>query len=99
MKNVYVDYNYQGDEQEWQQTIVDFINAVEADERLKGEFHYQVFKLPEGRRVHIGRWSSDEVLKTLQSQDFFKQFAGKIKALAGDTLKNELGHEAFSTGE
>ncbi|QDG76300.1 hypothetical protein [Labrenzia sp. PHM005] len=97
MKNVLVEYTYTGNEETWQQLIADFLNAIEADNRLKGHFHYQVFIMPEGRRVHIGRWDSEETLKALQSQPFFKTFAQGIQALASD-FKSGFGNEVFSTG-
>jgi quinol monooxygenase YgiN len=98
MKNVMVEYTYTGDEQAWQQLIADFLNAVEADDRLKRRFHYQVFSMPEGRKVHIGRWDSEETLKALQSQPFFKTFAQGVQGLAGDDFKSAFGNEVFSTG-
>jgi quinol monooxygenase YgiN len=98
MKNVMVEYTYTGDEQAWQQLIADFLNAVEADTRLKGHFHYQVFSMPEGRKVHIGRWDSEETLKALQSQVFFTTFAQGVKGFAGESLKSGFGNEVFSTG-
>ncbi|MES0879851.1 hypothetical protein [Roseibium sp. SCP14] len=99
MRNVLVEYVYTGNEEPWQQLIADFLNAVEADARLAGRFHYQVFSMPEGRKVHIGRWDTDETLKTLQSQAFFKTFAEGIKGFAGDSLKSGFGNEVFSTGQ
>jgi len=98
MRNVMVEYQYTGDEQVWQQLISDFLNAVEADEVLRGEFHYQVFSYEGGQRLHIGRWSSDEVLKHLQSQPFFGTFAKGVQAMAGDSFSSRFGHELFSTG-
>ena len=98
MRNVLVEYTYAGDEQAWQQLITDFINAIEADSELNGNFHYQVFSMPENRKVHIGRWSSEEVLKHLQAQSFFKTFAQGIQGLAGEDFVSSFGHEVFSTG-
>lgn len=97
MNNVLVEYHYNGEEDVWQQLIADFINAIEADPKLNGQFHYQVFSLPEGRKVHIGRWQTEETLKALQSQEFFKTFSQGIKTLGGDSLSSQFGVESFST--
>lgn len=99
MKNVMVEYIYQGDENKWQQIVVDFINSVEGNEHLSGKFHYQIFTMPEGRRVHIGRWDSEETLQVLKNQPFFGEFAKAIQQLAGDSFKSQTGFEAFSTND
>ena len=90
MNGIVITYQYSGDEAEWEAVTQAFVDAVEADTELGGGFMYIVSKSRESdTRTHIGRWTSQEVLELMQSRDYFKNFAAKLKAMAGDTLKPE----------
>lgn len=98
MQSIHIDYQFTGDQTQWQETIDGFIAAINDDPRLKDRFHYQVFSLGEdGRKIHIGRWDAQETLDHLQSQPFFKTFASAVKGFAGDTLKPTRGEQVTST--
>jgi len=98
VESIHIDYQFNGDETEWQNAIDEFVEKIDSDERLYGRFHYQVLKLGgDGRRVHIGRWDKQETLEHLQSQAFFKDFAGKIKAFAGESLSPSRGVQLAAT--
>jgi len=87
MTGILIQYQYSGDEADWQAAVDAFIAGINGDARLKGRFHYEVTVQGDGTgRAHIGHWDSDETLGHLQEQDFFKVFAGQIKEFAGDTL-------------
>ena len=87
MEGIIIKYEYNGDEAAWNSAVNDFLGAINNDSKLKGKFNYMVFKAKEGGfRTHVGRWDSEETLSHLQSQDFFKQFSGKIKEMAGESL-------------
>ena len=89
MQGIIVRYRFDGDQTEWQGAIDDFIAAIAADGAVKGRFHYTVAVSTDGvGRTHMGRWDSDETLKTVQSRDYFKRFADALQRLAGDTLES-----------
>ena len=84
MFGIVIEYDYAGDENEWRNAVDTFIGHIDADNRLKGRFSYQVNVRNDGAgRVHIGQWDEEETLKHLQSQAFFTEFAGKVKGFAG----------------
>lgn len=88
MHGITILYEYSGAEDEWRAVIDKFIAAVNSDEAIAGKFHYQVNKAKEGDgRIHWGWWDAPETVKTLQSRDYFKEFAAKLKAMAGDSLR------------
>ncbi|MCP4384234.1 MAG: hypothetical protein GY798_22965 [Hyphomicrobiales bacterium] len=88
MEGIIVRYRYDGDDAPWRSTINRFIDAINADEAVKGRFRYSVTIAKDGvGRTHIGRWDSDETLKTVQSRDYFKQFSEAVQEFAGDTLE------------
>ena len=88
MFGIVVEYDFSGDESEWREAIDDFIGHINADDRLRGRFSYQVnIRNDGGGRVHIGQWDEEETLAHLQSQPFFAEFAGKVKIFAGGAPK------------
>lgn len=88
MNGIVIEYDYDGDEAAWDAAVESFIGNITADPALKGKFTYEVTVLGEGpTRLHIGHWDSPETLTYLQSQDFFKEFAGKVGAFAGGAPK------------
>ncbi|MDP7668847.1 MAG: hypothetical protein QF738_12415 [Rhodospirillales bacterium] len=88
MFGIVVEYDFSGDESEWRDAIDDFIGHINADDRLRGRFSYQVnIRNDGGGRVHIGQWDEEETLTYLQSQTFFSEFAGKVRNFAGGAPK------------
>lgn len=84
MNGIVVEYDFSGDEDQWREAIDEFISQINADEKLKGRFSYQVnIRGDGGGRIHIGQWDEEETLAYLQSQPFFAEFAGKIQEFAG----------------
>ena len=87
MQGILIQYSYDGDEAIWQQAVDGFLANIAADSRLKDCFNYRVFQKNEDcTRVHLGTWDNEDTLGHLQSQPFFKEFAGTLKGMAGDSL-------------
>ena len=100
MQGLIIEYNYDGPEEPWRQAIESFLENIKADGQLTGKFSYQVMsekKSPE-KKVHIPKWQDEETLKHLQSQPWFKDFAGKVQGFAGDSLKTRPIKGEFSIG-
>ncbi len=88
MDGILIQYELNGDVQAWRHAVDAFIDNVQADDRLRGRFSYQVKQVGDGaERIHIGTWDSAETLAHLQAQEFFKIFAGQVQGFAGDSLK------------
>ena len=52
---IVIEYDYSGDEAEWQQAIDTFTGKIDADQRLQVRFSYQVNVRNDGSgRVHVG---------------------------------------------
>ncbi len=84
MDGILIQYNYDGEEAPWLAAVEAFIAAVDGDPALAGKFSYRVNVASDGvGRVHVGQWDSEETLAHLQSQEFFKTFAGKIGEFSG----------------
>ncbi len=87
MHGITILYEYSGDEEKWRATIDEFIAALDADKEIAGKFHYRVNKAKQGdKRIHWGWWDVPETVATMQSRDYFKTFAAKLKSMAGDSL-------------
>ena len=87
MEGILIRYAYAGDEEVWEQTIRRFLDNVNADDRLRGRFHYTVSRVEEGPgRVRVGRWDSDATLEHLKAQPFFAEFGAAVKGFGNDTL-------------
>lgn len=98
MHGISIRYEYQGDEARWEAAVAGFVNAVKGDADVSGRFHYRVSKGADGKtRVHWGWWDTPDTVKALQSKDYFKAFAGEIKAMAGATLSPVSLTEHLST--
>jgi hypothetical protein len=88
MDGIIIRYSYDGDEADWQRVIDAFLAAIATDPDVQGRFRYVVTVGTDGvTRTHIGRWDSEETLKTLQARDYFGTFSQAIKGFAGDTLQ------------
>ncbi len=89
MFGIVIDYNFSGDEAAWREAIDTFLGHIDADDRLKGRFSYQVNTCKEGPgRIHIGNWDDETTLKHMQSQPYFPEFATKLKGFANGSLKS-----------
>jgi len=87
MHGIDIQYEFDGDEAEWNEAVTAFVQAIDADADIAGRFTYRVTKAKEGnKRIHWGQWDQPETVQTLQSRDYFKTFAGKLQELAGGTL-------------
>jgi hypothetical protein len=88
MDGIIIRYSYDGDEADWQRVIDAFLAAIATDPDVQGRFRYVVTVGTDGvTRTHIGRWDSEETLKTLQTRDYFATSSQAIKGFAGDTLE------------
>ncbi len=88
MDGLLIEYEYEGDEAAWGETIQAFLRAIAADARAAGRFRYQVFVKADGKsRTHVPSWDSPETLAHIQAQDYFKTFAAAVQKAAGGTLK------------
>jgi hypothetical protein len=89
MFGIVIEYDYLGDEAEWQTAVETFIGRIDADDRLRGRFSYLVNVRNDGAgRIHIGRWDDEETLGHLQSQPFFAEFAAKVAEFSGGKPKS-----------
>lgn len=84
MRSITIRYRYDGPEEKWREVIGDFIAALDADPDVSDKFDYQVSVADDGvSRIHWGRWDSQDTLRKMQSSDYFKTFAERLKELAG----------------
>ena len=87
MYGIVIQYDFSGNETEWQEAVDAFVDSIDGDPRLQGRFSYQVnVRADGGGRIHIGQWDEPETLAHLQQQDFFKTFASKVQDFGGDSL-------------
>ncbi|MVO17672.1 putative quinol monooxygenase [Parasedimentitalea huanghaiensis] len=93
MRGITITYKYSGEEDAWQAAMNDFIDAINNDPAAVGKFNYQVAVADDKEtRFHWGRWDSAETLAHVQSQGYFKTFAGKVSEFAGGT-PSATGHD------
>ncbi|MAF48985.1 MAG: hypothetical protein QF393_03420 [Rhodospirillales bacterium] len=84
MFGIVIEYDFSGDEAEWQEAIDTFTGQIDADDRLRGRFSYQCNVSNDGGgRIHIGHWDQEETLKHLQGQPYFADFSEKVKKFSG----------------
>ena len=89
MGGIIVRYRYSGDEAAWQAVMDNFTSAVRADDAVRGRFRYVVTVAADGvARTHVGRWDSEEILKAVQSRDYFRQFTLAVQGFAGGQLES-----------
>ena len=100
MYGILIQYDYDGDEDDWLTACEAFVTGVNSDPALQGKFSYRVHKAIDGNaRVHVGKWDSPETLAHLQAQDFFKAFAAKVGEFAGgDQTATRLQVAVETTG-
>ncbi len=93
MRGITITYSYSGDEAAWTRATSDFIDAIDSDPAVAGKFTYQVAVADDGEtRIHWGRWDNAETLAHVQSQDYFKTFAAKVRDFAGGA-PTAIGHD------
>ena len=98
MRTITIRYDYDGPEGKWRETVGDFIAAVDADDSLAGKFQYQVSVADDGKsRIHWGRWDTPETLRKMQSSDYFKLFAERLKELVGGPPDTQATNVSFKT--
>ena len=96
MRSITIRYEYDGAEDIWETLINTFVNALNADPAINMQFKYQVAIADDGKtRIHWGLWDSEETLKAMQSQDYFKTFATGLRDLIGGP-PDALGADVFS---
>lgn len=87
MRSITITYEYSGDESIWRAAVDAFISALDADAAISAKFSYQVSVADNGStRIHWGRWDNADTLAHMQSQAYFKTFAGKLRELSAGTL-------------
>jgi hypothetical protein len=87
MHGVELQYEFSGDENEWNAAVATFVQEIDEDPDIAGRFTYRVTKAKDSnKRIHWGQWDVPETLQTLQSRDYFKAFALKLQQLYGGTL-------------
>ncbi len=98
MYGIVIEYELSGDEAAWRRAVDTFLKNIDGDPALQGKFSYEVNTSNDsGGRVHIGHWDSEETLAHLQSQPFFKEFAGALQDFAGGNLKaTKIGRVAMT---
>ena len=93
MRGITITYKYSGDEETWQAAMTDFIEAINNDPAIASKFTYQVAVADDKEtRFHWGRWDSAETLAHVQSQEYFKIFAGKVRGFANGA-PSATGHD------
>lgn len=98
MRSITIRYRYDGPEDPWRETIAAFIAALDSDPEVTGRFTYQVAVADDGvGRIHWGRWDTKETLATMQSRDYFKTFAAKVKEFAGGQPESVAAEVGFKT--
>ena len=98
MYGIVIEYELSGDEAAWRQAVDTFLKNIDGDPVLQGKFSYEVNSSNDsGGRIHIGHWDREETLAHLQSQPFFKEFAGALQGFAGGSLKaTKIGRVAMT---
>src|SRR5690606_1792627 len=96
-RGITISYKYSGPEETWLAAVDEFIQALDGDPEVSGKFNYQVAVADDQvTRIHWGRWDSEVTLDTVQSRDYFKQFARRILDLAGGQPQN-VGAQMLSS--
>ena len=84
MRSITISYKFGGPEGEWRKMVGDFIAAIDGDPEVAGKITYQVATADDREtRIHWGRWDNQDTLRTMQSRDYFKTFAERLRELTG----------------
>ena len=99
MRTITIWYKYHGPEENWRKVVGDFIAAIDGDPEIAGKLTYQVTIADDGEtRIHWGRWDSQETLRVMQSRDYFKAFAQRVKEFAGGQPNSMSSDVVLKTG-
>jgi hypothetical protein len=85
MKHFMIRYQFaNGTTAQWHQEIERFISALNNDSELKGKIIYRVMKNRDDTSYyHLAAAADEQVIKTLQQRDFFKNYTEKTRQVAG----------------
>jgi hypothetical protein len=84
MKHSMIKYQFaNGTPEAWHREVEKFIAALDNDPELKGKITYRCMKnRDDSSYYHLASAVDDQVIKTLQSRDFFKQYTAKTRQVA-----------------
>jgi hypothetical protein len=84
MKYSMIKYQFaNGTSEDWHREIQRFIAALDTDPELKGRISYRCMKnRDDSSYVHLAAAADDQVVKVLQSRDFFKAYQAKTREVA-----------------
>ncbi len=89
MRSITMRYEYSGPEDEWRAVVGAFIETIDADADVAGKLTCQVAVADDGKsRIHLGRWSSQETLRTMQLREYFARFSDGLRRLIGGQPSN-----------
>ncbi len=88
MKQFLITYHFtNGTKEEWHEAISEFIRNVENDPDLKGKISYHVMKSAKSDEYfHLASPKDEEVVKILETRDYFKRYQEKTKLVSGGTV-------------
>ena len=93
-----VQYEFSGNEAEWDAAVATFVQEIDADPDVSGRFTYRVTRVKDGsKRIHWGQWDVPETIQLLQSRDYFRMFTAKLQELHGGKLEPTLVSILHST--
>jgi hypothetical protein len=84
MKYNMIKYQFaNGTPEDWHREVARFIAAIDGDPDLKGKMSYRVMKnRDDSSYFHLAAVADDQVVKTLQSREFFKAYQAKTRNVA-----------------
>jgi len=89
MKQFLIKYRFKsGSEDQWHQDIARFIVALDDDPVLQGKISYRCMKHRGGSDYfHLATVVDEEVVKTLQSREFFTRYTNLTKSAGGGEVE------------
>lgn len=100
MAGILIQYTYTGDEAAWEAAVDAFVSGIQNDAEVRDGFSYVVTRQgDEGKRIHMGRWQDEDVLKLMQSRDYFSAFAGFLREHSNGTLTSQRLETVAGTRE
>jgi hypothetical protein len=88
MKRFLITYTFsEGSELDWQATIARFIAAIDSNPLLAGKLSYSCMKsTKDASYYHLATVTSEDVVKTLGEQDFFKAYTEETERVGGGNV-------------